>query len=251
LALNLSPRELDLPGRRLISLLLDGLSAHGLTPGQLELEITETALLSNPLLAREQLRVLADQGFRIAIDDFGTGYSSLELLRTLPVHRLKIDRTFVQSITASPQDLTIVRTAITLAHGLGMDCVAEGVETEEQRQMLLDLGCDSFQGYLCGRPLELDDFEALLAAAPGADGETDGETVGPAREPVNASPLRFDALGEGSGIPSTFEQLELLRMAFDVAEDPFLLLQVLQRLDGSMEDLLILEANQAACRAMR
>jgi diguanylate cyclase (GGDEF)-like protein/PAS domain S-box-containing protein len=251
LALNLSPRELDLPGRRLISLLLDGLSAHGLTPGQLELEITETALLSNPLLAREQLRVLADQGFRIAIDDFGTGYSSLELLRTLPVHRLKIDRTFVQSITASPQDLTIVRTAITLAHGLGMDCVAEGVETEEQRQMLLDLGCDSFQGYLCGRPLELDDFEALLAAAPGADGETDGETVGPAREPVNASPLRFDALGEGSGIPSTFEQLELLRTAFDVAEDPFLLLQVLQRLDGSMEDLLILEANQAACRAMR
>ena len=153
LALNVSPRELEMPGRRFITALLDALTLYGLSSDNLELEITETALLRNPVQAREQLRVLADQGFRIAIDDFGTGYSSLELLRTLPVHRLKIDRTFVQSITASPQDQSIVRATITLAQGLGMDCIAEGVETVEQRQLLEDLGCELFQGYLIGRPL--------------------------------------------------------------------------------------------------
>lgn len=119
IGLNISPRELEMPGRRFISSLLDGLSEYHLRPDQLEVEITETALLRNSLLAREQLRVLADQGFRIAIDDFGTGYSSLELLRTLPVHRLKIDRTFVQSITASPEDQTIVKATITLAQAWG------------------------------------------------------------------------------------------------------------------------------------
>jgi len=203
LALNLSPRELDLPGRRLIRLLLDGLSEHGLNPDQLELEITETALLSNPLMAGEQLRVLADQGFRIAIDDFGTGYSSLELLRTLPVHRLKIDRTFVQNLTTSSQDQTIVRTTITLAQGLGMECVAEGVETQEQQQMLFDLGCDYFQGYLYGRPLELDDFESLLHHATSAD----GLAVEKANEPVKSLPIRLNAQAEGNVIPSPSEQL--------------------------------------------
>jgi diguanylate cyclase (GGDEF)-like protein/PAS domain S-box-containing protein len=247
LALNLSPRELDLPGRRLISFLLDGLSKYGLSPEQLELEITETALLSNPLMAREQLRVLADQGFRIAIDDFGTGYSSLELLRNLPVHRLKIDRIFVQSMTASSQDQTIVRTAITLAKGLGMDCVAEGVETDEQRQMLADLGCDYFQGYLYGLPLELNEFEALLTGSAVPAGLA-SQTAG---RPTISTSVRFDQRAEDSGIPSTFEQLEVLRMAFDAAEDPFLLLQALPRLDGSMDDFLILEANQAVCTALR
>lgn len=247
LALNVSPRELEMPGRRFISALLDGLREHNLSPDQLELEITETALLRNPLLAREQLRVLADQGFRIAIDDFGTGYSSLELLRSLPVHRLKIDRTFVQSITVSPQDQTIVKATITLAHGLGMECIAEGVETSEQRQVLEDLGCDVYQGYLCGRPVELEAFEQML--------RTHEQTLAtsPDQQPTlpSYSVVQLKPLGEGSSVPSTFEQLDLLRAAFDITDDYFLLLQVLYRHDGLVDDLLILEANRAACRYMR
>ena len=247
LAINVSPRQLEVPGRRFVSDMLDALSEHGLGPDLLELEITETALMRNPLLAREQLRVLADQGFRIAIDDFGTGYSSLELLRTLPVHKLKIDRTFVQTITASPEDQAIVQATITLARGLGMDCIAEGVETEEQRQMLQELGCDLYQGYLFSRPLELDAFEALLLDH--AEGD------GPARPPLPNPPpshvplhhhLRSHTLA-----PSTFEQLELLRAAIDSSQDNFLLMRSVDGPDGAVVDYLILEANQAACSYMQ
>lgn len=245
LALNVSPRELERPGRQFVSYLLDGLAAHNLNPEQLELEITETSLLRNPLACREQLRALADQGFRIAIDDFGTGYSSLDLLRNLPVHRLKIDRTFVQGLSASSGDRTIVKTTITLAHGLGMDCIAEGVETEEQYAILRDLGCDVFQGYLCGRPLELDAFGALLRQS-----QADG-TMG--RPPVislrsHAVPVQHGLQGTASqGIPSTFEQLNLLRSAFDITDDYFLLLQSICSHDGSIVDFLILEINQPGC----
>ncbi len=246
LGLNVSPRQLEMPGRQFIRGLLDGLSSYNLIPDQLELEITETALLRNPLLAREQLRVLADQGFRIAIDDFGTGYSSLERLRSLPVHRLKIDRTFVNGITNSPEDRTIVTTIITLAHGLGMDCIAEGVETEEQRLILADLGCDYYQGYLCGRPLDLDDFASLLRDQEQLSSSPPTMASTPITVPLpNATPRESDS------VASTFTQLELLRAAFDSAEDCFLLLQVIRQHDGTIEDFLILEVNQAGCMYMQ
>lgn len=246
LGLNVSPRQLEMPGRQFINGLLDGLSSYNLNPDQLELEITETALLRDPLLAREQLRVLADQGFRIAIDDFGTGYSSLELLRSLPVHRLKIDRTFVQGIAHSPEDRTIVTTIITLSHGLGMDCIAEGVETEEQRLILAELGCDHYQGYLCGRPLELDAFALLLR-------EQVNQTQPLAIAPHTPTVVRFhgNAVSASAAVASTFTQLELLRAAFDITEDCFLLLQVIRQHDGTIEDFLILEVNQAGCADLR
>ena len=252
LALNLSPRELELPGRSLIRLLLDGLNEHNLSPEQLELEITETALMSNPLMAREQLRALAEQGFRIALDDFGTGYSSLELVRTLPIHRLKIDHTFVERITASAQDQTIVRTAITLAQGLGMNCVAEGVETVEQNELLLDLGCDFFQGYLWGMPMELDDFEELLnPSAPPDSPEATQSAISITTESLTF-PSPIDTCNIRSTIiPGASEQLEMLRTAFDAAEDPTLLLQVPSAAAGSASDFVIMEANLAACRVLR
>jgi diguanylate cyclase (GGDEF)-like protein/PAS domain S-box-containing protein len=252
LGLNVSPRQLETPGRQFISSLLDGLNTYNIRPDQLELEITETALLRDPILAREQLRVLADQGFRIAIDDFGTGYSSLELLRSLPVHRLKIDRTFVQGVATSPEDRTIVTTIITLAHGLGMDCIAEGVETEEQRLILSELGCDYYQGYLYGRPLEIDDFACLLREQTHADvgALTDVAAPTPLRPPISV-PLRPEVLCEGGAVPSTFTQLELLRAAFDLTDVYFLVLQVMRQHDGTIEDFLILEANQAGCAYMQ
>jgi diguanylate cyclase (GGDEF)-like protein/PAS domain S-box-containing protein len=243
LALNVSARELEQPDGRFISAMLETLAAYRLRPEQLELEITETALIRNPLLAREQLRVLAEHGFRIAIDNFGTGYSSLELLRTLPVHRLKIDRTFVQALTTSPVDQTIVATTIALAHGLGMECTAEGVETEEQRRMLEDLGCDCLQGFLCGPPLEPKAFEALLM-------NPDVPVVPPQERWTmvpqgNEAPSTLPA--DGAHLPGTFEQLRLLRTAIDATRDFFLLLQSVHRHDGGIEDFRILDVNRAVC----
>ncbi len=235
LALNVSPRQLELPGRRFVSHLMEALSEHKLNPEQLELEITETALIRNPLLAREQVRVLADHGFRIVIDNFGTGYSSLDLLRALPVHRLKIDRTFVRNITASPVDQTIEATTIALAHGLGMECTAEGVETEAQHNLLRELGCDCFQGFHCGRPMELDGFEALLR---------DPELAG---TPSTDNGMERPPARRRTEVPNTFEQLKLLRTAVDASGDSFLLLQTLYGHDGSVEDFQILDANKAAC----
>lgn len=243
LALNVSPRELELPDGRFIGAMLETLADHQLRPEQLELEITETALIRHPLLAREQLRVLADQGFRIAIDNFGTGYSSLELLRTLPVHRLKIDRTFVQALTTSPVDQTIVATTIALAHGLGMECTAEGVETEEQRRMLQDLGCDCLQGFLCGPPLEPEAFAALLL-------NPDAPVI-PPQERWTSAPRGSEAPStlsvDGSHLPGTFEQLKLLRTTVDASRDFFLLLQSVHRHDGGIEDFRVLDVNRALC----
>lgn len=242
LALNISPRQLELPSRHFVGGLLDTLRAFSLPPEQLELEITESVLLRNPLLAREQLIALADQGFRIAIDDFGTGYSSLELLRSLPVHRLKIDRTFVSSIVESPEDQAIVRATITLAHGLGMECIAEGVETAEQSACLEQLGCDFYQGYLYSRPLEMEAFEALLRQS--------GD------EPGGQSPIRLEpATGQRDDLahaahdrpPSITAQLRLLRTALDQGQDEFLLLRAERGVNGAVEDFLILDANQPAC----
>jgi diguanylate cyclase (GGDEF)-like protein/PAS domain S-box-containing protein len=243
MALNVSPTELERPQRRFVSTLIEALDDHGLRPEQLELEITETALIRNPLLVSEHVRRLADQGFRIAIDNFGTGYSSLEILRSLPVHRLKVDRTFVRNITASTVDQTIVATTIALAHGLGMQCTAEGVETEEQYAMLQQLGCDCFQGFHCGHPLELDAFEALLhEQEPRGDQPQLRLRSAPAPTAAHPSPHpdRF-------GTPSPMEQLRLLRAAVDSGSDSFLLLQSVHGHDGSIEDFQILDANPAAC----
>ena len=243
LALNISPRQLELPSRHFVGGLLDTLGAFSLPPEQLELEITETVLLQNPLVAREQLTALADQGFRIAIDDFGTGYSSLELLRSLPVHRLKIDRTFVTSIVDSPEDQAIVRATITLAQGLGMECIAEGVETVEQSRCLAQLGCELYQGYLYSRPLEMEAFEAMLSPAADASG-----AAAPIRlEPAAAGRRGHSPASPDRGAPSTSAQLRLLRTALDLGQDEFLLLRAERGLNGEIEDFLILDANQAAC----
>ena len=240
LAMNVSARQLESSEGKLLAQLNQVLESHGLEPGQLELEITETALLRNPLQAREQLRLLADQGFRIAIDDFGTGYSSLDLLRTLPVHKLKIDQTFTRMVTAAPEDQAIVRATLTLARGLGMTCIAEGVETEEQRAYLADLGCELFQGYLCGRPMEMDAFTGLLQRC--ANGDCGPQPVEDASMATTV-PLRATA--------TTFEQLRALRESLDLSLDAHLLLQARYGASGGVVDFVVLEANVAACRYLR
>lgn len=132
----------------------------------LELEITESVLMQDPERSIERLSALRKLGVRLSIDDFGTGYSSLSYLRVLPVHAFKLDRSFVRDIGKGGKDLEICATAIGLAKNLGLEIVAEGVETEAQMQQLRTLGCHLLQGYFFAKPLSVKDAGKFLAAAP-------------------------------------------------------------------------------------
>ncbi|OHC12289.1 MAG: cyclic di-GMP signal transduction protein, partial [Pseudomonadales bacterium GWC1_66_9] len=129
-----------------------------LPPWSLELELTESVAMENPEKVGEIVSSLRSRGVKLSIDDFGTGYSSLSYLKKLQVHKLKIDRSFIQAISAGSSDQTIVRAIIGIARDLDMQTIAEGIETEEQRQILEALGCDSGQGYLFCKPLPAAEF---------------------------------------------------------------------------------------------
>jgi diguanylate cyclase (GGDEF)-like protein len=143
---------------------LDTLAASGAPPELLVLELTESDPLWPDLRNGLGVRTLVDAGIELSIDDFGTGHSSLERLRAVQVHELKIDRSFVSGMTADPLQHRLVGTIIDLAQGMGHRVVAEGVETEEQRRMLLGLGCTIAQGYLFSPAVPLDEFVALATA---------------------------------------------------------------------------------------
>jgi diguanylate cyclase (GGDEF)-like protein len=163
-AVNLSARSfLD---SQLLDDLPDMLKAYGVDPGLLELEITESMIVGDPKRARAVLERLNDLGVTLAIDDFGTGYSSLSYLRELPVHEIKIDRSFVMEMGIDHSGETIVRSIIDLAHNLGLRAVAEGVEDQALLTRLTGLGCDVAQGYYIARPLPAARFEQWLASYP-------------------------------------------------------------------------------------
>ena len=129
------------------------LEKHELAADELILEVTETATMIDPKSALRALRVLHKAGFRLAIDDFGTGYSSLSYVRKLPVHEIKIDRSFVMEMDQNREDATIVRTTINMCHDLGFEVVAEGVETGDTCNLLRTMSCDLMQGYYLARPM--------------------------------------------------------------------------------------------------
>jgi len=131
-------------------------------PDQLELEITESTILADPFRVRQVLTSLNEMGLRLAIDDFGTGYSSLAYLRRLPVQTIKIDRSFVMDMCENPSDATIVRSTIDLGRNLGLDVVAEGVETQEAWNALRAQGCTLAQGYFISKPLPAEELTGLL-----------------------------------------------------------------------------------------
>ena len=142
----------QLRGAFLVDAVRDVLDATGLPPRRLELEITES-LLADDSFMRTVLGELRGLGVSLALDDFGTGFSSLGVLRTLPVDRLKVDRSFVQNMHVNDGDAALVRTIIAMGRELGLHVLAEGVELQEQFDALRELGCDEVQGYLLGRPL--------------------------------------------------------------------------------------------------
>ncbi|MBV5310454.1 EAL domain-containing protein, partial [Chromatium okenii] len=138
------------------------LAESSLAPGRLELELTESILVQNVDEALIRLDALVNLGVQLAIDDFGTGYSSLAYLKRFPIHRLKIDQSFVRDIPDDDSDTAIATAVINLAHSLRLRVIAEGVENDVQRQFLLEAGCDEFQGYLCAPALTPADFIALF-----------------------------------------------------------------------------------------
>jgi EAL domain-containing protein (putative c-di-GMP-specific phosphodiesterase class I) len=166
IAVNVSPLQLRNRGFLAEIRQAIGIDAHA--AAGLELEITESLIMEDVKHNIASLQAIREMGVRIAIDDFGTGFSSLSYLSKLPVHTLKIDRSFVVDMTVGPDGLALVSTIIQLAHSLKLKVVAEGVETEEQSRLLRLLGCDEMQGYLFSKPVPGEDFEARFLALPAA-----------------------------------------------------------------------------------
>src|SRR5260370_28836726 len=145
-------------------MVISALAAAGLQPACLELEITESVLLEETEATFRTLHRLRDLGVRISLDDFGTGFSSLSYLRSFPFDKIKIDRSFVQEVTATTNGAAIVRAIASLGASLGMETTAEGVETEEQFDLVRREGCTEVQGYYFSRPLPSNELAHLLGA---------------------------------------------------------------------------------------
>ncbi|MGJ7458683.1 EAL domain-containing protein [Halomonas sp. RA08-2] len=161
-AVNLSPLQFHRPS--FLATLRQVLQQSGLPAEQLELELTEGILMDNTESAIDILHALRGMHIGVSIDDFGTGYSSLSYLRHLPISKVKIDRSFINEVTTNPHDAAIVQGMISMAGHLGLQVVAEGVETEEQRHQLEAWGCDIFQGFLLARPMPLEALSRFIVA---------------------------------------------------------------------------------------
>ena len=156
LSLNLTAGDLLDPDLR--ELVAQCLETWRIPAGRFTFELTESAMMGDRELGLSVMKKLRELGVRLALDDFGTGYSSLSYLATLPINEIKIDRSFVINMSVSAEGLRIVRAIIDLTHDLGMCSLAEGVESIEQRDQLLALGCQDAQGYLYGKPMPRDEF---------------------------------------------------------------------------------------------
>jgi len=165
LSLNLSPQYLDRGD--FFEKMRGALARYGISPQQIEVEITENICIRNPQYAIEQLNKLCQLWVSIAIDDFGTGYSSLSYLHRFPIHTVKIDQSFVKEIHQEDGHYPVILAIISIARGLGLNLIAEGVETEEQARYLRANGCLTMQGYLFYRPISLHDFMAALRTQSG------------------------------------------------------------------------------------
>ncbi len=180
IAVNVSAVELR--DENFLEPFLEVLADTHMVPGDLEVELTESVLMTHPESAARILQALREQGVQVAADDFGTGYSSLSYLRKFPIDALKIDQSFVSQITAGGDDMSIVTAVISMARSLNLRVVAEGVETLEQLEFLRSHECDEAQGFYFSRPVPAEQFARLLRAG------VPGGVVGPWAMPVSAEP---------------------------------------------------------------
>jgi diguanylate cyclase (GGDEF)-like protein/PAS domain S-box-containing protein len=163
LSVNVSAKQFRQPD--FITQVKTALQQHSTNPARLKLELTESMLLEHVDLTIATMIALKEIGVRFSLDDFGTGYSSLQYLKKLPLYQLKIDQSFVRDIADDISDQAIVRTIIAMAQTLNLNVIAEGVETEQQLQLLQSCGCTTYQGYLFSQPVPIAEFEALLGAS--------------------------------------------------------------------------------------
>lgn len=163
LAVNISPHQFNRPG--FVDQLSQVLKKTGINAIRLKLELTESLMLHDIANTIKKIEALKLLGIQFSMDNFGRGYSSLSHLRALPIDQLKIDRFLIRDITADSCDAMIIKAIIDLAHKLGIDIIAEGVETEQQFICLKQLGCVGYQGYLFGKPMPLEEFERLISRA--------------------------------------------------------------------------------------
>jgi diguanylate cyclase (GGDEF)-like protein len=162
ISVNLSAKDLHDP--ELPDVMAGVAAAANIKPGWMMLEITESSIMTDPERAMEVIQRLHEMGYKLSIDDFGTGYSSLAYLKRMPLTELKIDKSFVVDLLKSENDAVIVKATINLAHNLGLQVTAEGVETQEVMDKLSSYQCDLAQGYLFSKPISFDDFGAWLEA---------------------------------------------------------------------------------------
>jgi EAL domain-containing protein (putative c-di-GMP-specific phosphodiesterase class I) len=162
IAVNVSVRQFCHP--EFVDLVMALIRRSGIRASRLKLELTESLLAVDIEVTIAKMGMLKDAGVRLSIDDFGTGYSALSYLKKLPLDQLKICRTFVKDVLTNPNDAAIARTIIGLAQSLGLDLVAEGVETQAQRDFLMRHGCDSYQGHLFCKALPIEELDAFIRA---------------------------------------------------------------------------------------
>jgi EAL domain-containing protein (putative c-di-GMP-specific phosphodiesterase class I) len=165
--INLSAQELQRPG--IVDLMREALAENGIDGRYLDIEITESSLMEHVERVAEVIMELKRLGLSLSLDDFGTGYSSLAYLNHFALDKLKIDRSFVVRLGRDPGADAITRAIVAMAHELGLRVVAEGVETPAQAQRLREYGCDIFQGYLYGRPVDAGTVEQMLMGQVAAD----------------------------------------------------------------------------------
>ncbi len=162
IAVNVSASQFHDPD--FVKRVIEMIQSYAIPPDRLKLELTESLVLDNVEEAIIKMQMLKEIGVRFSMDDFGTGFSSLYYLTKLPLDQLKIDQTFVRNICVNNRDAVVVQTIIGMAHNLGMEVIAEGVELEEQRKFLEQHQCHLYQGYLFSKPLPLEEFEGKLNA---------------------------------------------------------------------------------------
>lgn len=202
ISVNVSPRQIADP--EFAHVVRRALDETGMPAEQLWLEVTESMMLEEPELALRTLREIRDMGVGLALDDFGTGYSSLSLLQQFPIQRIKIDRAFVNGIADEGTDRSLVRTVIAMARSMGLDLVAEGVETVHQLRVLSELKCDKAQGFLISRPVPAEAMRSTMVALDALtslsmfDQDGDASELAPAAS-FDASDARARALPVGVG----------------------------------------------------
>ena len=162
IAVNVSVRQFCHP--EFVDQVMALIKRTGVQASRLKLELTESLLAVDIDVTIAKMGMLKDAGVTLSIDDFGTGYSALSSLKKLPLDQLKICRAFVKDVLTNPNDAAIARTIIGLAQSLGLELMAEGVETQAQRDFLMRHGCDSYQGYLCSPALPIDQLDAFITA---------------------------------------------------------------------------------------